>query len=136
MACSGGVGLPDRQRQGTDAVQRLKHFGWGREGEGLSGEETAFIVARYRECFGVDGFEQKSPPPLSEIELPASRLTPPAALQAISSTDRYERAAHTFGKSFPDTVRGLAGDYSHAPDVVMLPRDEAEVAAILDWAAS
>ena len=25
---------------------RMKHFGWGREGEGLTAEEEAFVMAR------------------------------------------------------------------------------------------
>ena len=28
---------------------RLKYFGWGREGEGMTAEEEAFVLARYRE---------------------------------------------------------------------------------------
>ena len=51
---------------------RLKHFGWGREGEGLTAEEEAVALARYRSLFKVDHFEQVSPPTLSQIELPAS----------------------------------------------------------------
>jgi alkyldihydroxyacetonephosphate synthase len=31
---------------------RLKHFGWGREGEGLSAEEEAFVMARAAARFG------------------------------------------------------------------------------------
>ena len=31
-------------------------------------------------------------------------------------------------------MRGLAGDYSAAPDVVAYPKSEADVAALLDWA--
>ena len=30
------------------AASRLKHFGWGREGEGLSAEEEAFVLSRAR----------------------------------------------------------------------------------------
>ena len=117
-------------------VQRLKHFGWGREGEGLSREEEAILLARYGERFGVDRFDERSPPPLAAIELREPRLAPPAALQTICSTDRYERVAHTHGKSFPDTVGGLLGDYHQAPDVVAYPRHEADVATVLDWAAT
>jgi hypothetical protein len=39
--------------------------------------------------------------------------------------------AHTYGKSFPDCVRGLIGDYGNAPEVVAYPRTEKEVAAVL-----
>jgi alkyldihydroxyacetonephosphate synthase len=116
------------------AEARLKYFGWGREGEGLTAAEEAASLDRYRRLFAVDSFDERSPPPLSEIELEPPRLTPPASLAAICSSERYDRAAHTYGKSFRDYARGLAGDYAPAPDVVAYPRDEGEVAAVLDWA--
>ena len=34
------------------SVARLKHFGWGREGEGLSEDEEAFMLARAEARFG------------------------------------------------------------------------------------
>jgi len=113
---------------------RLKHFGWGREGEGMTAEEESFVLARHRERFGVDSFEEVPPPRLADIVLRPPRITPPTALAACCSSETYDRAAHTYGKSFLDTVRGLAGDYASAPDVVAYPRDEAEVAAVMDWA--
>jgi alkyldihydroxyacetonephosphate synthase len=114
--------------------RRLKHFGWGREGEGLTLEEEAASVARYRRLFGIDHFDEVAPPPLSEIELRPPRLAPPAALASCCTSDVYDRAAHTYGKSFSDYARGLLGRYHNAPDVVAYPRDETEVTAILDWA--
>ena len=116
------------------AAARLKHFGWGREGEGLSEAEEAFVLGRYSELFAVDGFVEVSPPVLADIALRAPRVAPPESLAAICTSDHYERAAHTFGKSFPDTVRGILGDYNDAPDLVAIPRDEADVSAVLDWA--
>jgi alkyldihydroxyacetonephosphate synthase len=113
---------------------RLKHFGWGREGEGLSDAEEAAALDRYRRLFGVDRFDEVSPPPLAEIELRPPRLAPPAALAPCCSTDAYDRVAHTYGKSFRDYARGLLGDYAAAPDVVAYPQSEAEVAAVIDWA--
>jgi alkyldihydroxyacetonephosphate synthase len=115
---------------------RLKHFGWGREGEGLTAEEETTALARYRSLFKVDHFEQVSPPTLLQIELRRPRLSPPAVLAPLCSIDPYDRALHTYGKSFCDYARGLVGDYSNAPDVVAYPRDENEVAAILDWAGA
>jgi len=50
--------------------------------------------------------------------------------------DVAARAAHTYGKAFRDVVRALRGDLSNAPDVVAHPATEADVAAILDWAAT
>src|SRR5205085_1637325 len=116
------------------AQPRLKHFGWGREGEGISPEEEAFVWARIRERFPSEQSEEVKPPRLGEINLDPPRVKPPASFGAIASTERYDRAAHTYGKSYPDYVRGLLGDYAAAPDVVVYPRNEREVAAVLDWA--
>ena len=112
---------------------RLKHFGWGREGEGLTPDEEAFVLGRITQQFGPPGEREVTPPRLEEIKLAPPRIKPPASLP-FCSTAHYDRAAHTYGKSFPDYVRGLAGDYANAPDVVAYPRSEDEVAAVLDWA--
>src|SRR5947207_7427519 len=116
------------------AERRLKHFGWGREGEGLTAEEEAFALDRYRRLFGVEGFEERTPPALSEIALRPPRIAPPPALAPHCSSEPYDRVAHTYGKSYSDYVRGLGGQYDNAPDVVAYPRNEAEVTAVADWA--
>ena len=114
--------------------RRLKHFGWGREGEGLTAEEEGAALDRYRRLFNVESFDEVAPPSLSDIELRPPRLAPPAALARCCSSDPYDRAAHAYGKSFSDYARGLSGRYDNAPDVVAYPHNETEVAAILDWA--
>src|SRR4029077_17186722 len=56
------------------AERRLKHFGWGREGEGLTADEEAFALDRYRRLFAGDRFGERSPPALSDVALaPAAR---------------------------------------------------------------
>ena len=116
------------------AEARLKHFGWGRVGEGITPDEEAFALGRYRQSFGVDAFDERTPPKLEDIVQRAPRVTPPPALTAICSTDLFDRAQHTYGKSFLDYVRGLAGDYANAPDLVAYPRDAADIASLFDWA--
>src|SRR5262249_60946601 len=61
---------------------------------------------------------------------------PPASIAAFSTPERYNRAAHTYGKSYPDYLRAMLGDYDCAPDVVAYPRNEAEISAVMDWAGS
>ena len=97
---------------------RLKYFGWGREGESLTPAEEAFVLARIEQLFGPLAEGKVKPPRLEDIELAPPRLDPPPSLP-FCSTALYDRAAHTYGKSFPDYVRGLVGDYSSAPDVVL-----------------
>ena len=117
------------------SAARLKHFGWGREGEGLTAEEEAFVMARAEGRFGTALKESASAPRLEDIELDAPRVTAPASLPFCTS-EHYDRAAHTYGKSYPELARGLARDYASAPDVVAYPCNEADVKAVLDWAGS
>jgi alkyldihydroxyacetonephosphate synthase len=114
--------------------QRRKHYGWGREGEGFTSDERDFAFARLRERLGVDDFDERPVPPLETIALTPPRLTPPDSLARLCTDTPHERASHTYGKSYPDYVRGLAGDYTVAPDVVAYPRNAADVTALLDWA--
>ncbi len=119
---------------GTTTEGRLKHFGWGREGEGMTSAEENAALDRYRRLFGEEGFDETAPPALADIRLRASRIAPPSSLAGLCSSEPYDRAAHTYGKSFRDYARGLLGDYDAAPDIVAYPRNEAEIAAVIDWA--
>jgi alkyldihydroxyacetonephosphate synthase len=116
------------------AERRLKYFGWGREGEGMTVEEEAFELQRLGKRFGVDRFDEVPLPRLEQIRLGAPRLTPPASLAPICSTELRDRVVHTYGKAYPDYARALHSDFTPAPDAVAYPRSDAEVAALLDWA--
>ena len=87
------------------------------------------------EMFGLDGLTVAEPPTIEDLELPSPRLEPPAALASICTSDPYERAGHTYGKSFRDIVRAFAGQFDHPPDLVALPHDEDDVTRLLDWCA-
>jgi alkyldihydroxyacetonephosphate synthase len=115
---------------------RLKHYGWGREGEGMSAEERNFVLGRYKQKFGRDSFNTIAVPRLEDIALRTPHVTPPASIAAFCSTERYDRAAHAYGKSYPDYLRAMLGDYDCAPDVVAYPRNEADISAVMDWAGS
>ena len=62
----------------------------------------------------------------------APRLAP-ASLEAGFSTDPYDGAAHTYGRSFRDLVRAFRRYYPHAPDLVAFPRGEGELVSVLEW---
>ena len=115
------------------SAARMKHFGWGREGEGLSAEEEAFVMARAEARFGTKLQASASAPALDEIKLHAPRVTAPASLP-FCTNDHYDRAAHTYGKAYPTSRAGWPATTPNAPDVVAYPRNESEVAAVLDWA--
>ena len=115
---------------------RLKHYGWGREGEGMSADERKFVLDRYHQKFRRDTFDTIDVPNLEDLALPAPRLTVPASLSSFCTSERYDRAAHAYGKSYPDYVRAMHGDYECAPDIVAYPRNEAEISAVMDFAGS
>lgn len=114
--------------------RRRKFWGWGYEDTVLAADEERTLLRRYAERFDVAHFERLPRPRAEEIELAAPRLSPPAALDRICSSDHHERLCHTYGKSYLETLRAFAGDFANAPDVVAFPETEADVVAVLDWA--
>jgi alkyldihydroxyacetonephosphate synthase len=118
----------------TLTVGRRKFWGWGLEGEGLGPSELEQLGATFAGRLGIEGVRVREPPQVEELDLPVPRLAPPASLERAFSVDPYERAAHTYGRSFRDLVRAFRRDYAHPPDLVAFPRTESEVISILDWA--
>ena len=112
---------------------RMKYFGWGREGESLTAAEEAFVLERIEQQLGRLADRYVKPPRLEDLKLEPPRLNLPASLP-FCSTGLYDRASHTYGKSFSAYVRELVSDFSNAPDIVAYPRTEEEVALVLDWA--
>ena len=115
--------------------RRLKFYGWGYEGDGLSQQEREHLFRFVGEKLGVEPRAAAAPPQASEIALRPPRVSAPAALAGVLTQEPYERLLHTYGKSFPETVRAFARDFANAPDLVALPKSEAEIEAVLDWAA-
>ena len=99
----------------------------------MSAEERTFVLGRYHAKFATDEFETIAVPELNDLSLREPRVVPPASLAGFCTTDRYDRAAHTYGKSYPDYVRAMLGDYNCAPDY---PRNEEEISAVMEWASS
>ncbi len=116
-------------------VRRLKFYGWGREGTGLDEEERERLFRFLANRLHVEP-GPAAPPQVSEIGLRAPRPTPPAAIAHLFQDDPYERLLHTYGKSYPETVRAQARDFANAPDLVALPANETDLGALFDWASS
>jgi alkyldihydroxyacetonephosphate synthase len=116
-------------------MRRRSWWGWGWEDQALTPEQSANLASAVAARLSTE-VEAAAPPSLADAALPPPRFTPPPALAAICSTDPYDRASHTYGKSFRDVVRGFAGDLSPAPSFVASPTTEAQVVDLLDWCAS
>ena len=117
------------------AERRLKHWGWGYEDQQPSHDEVVAAAEGIRAHLGFGAGDVERPLPLDEVELPAPRVDPPAALGAICSSTPYERCSHALGKAYRDIVRGFRGEFPNPPDVVAKPRTEADVDAVLSWCA-
>ena len=120
----------------TDAgTRRLKFWGWGYEDQQPPHEQVREAAGGIRAHLGFEPADAERPARLEDLDLPASRLEPPASLAGVCSAGVYERAAHAYGKSYRDVVRAFRGQLDHPPDVVAFPRDESEVRAVLEWCA-
>lgn len=71
-------------------------------------------------------------PTLAAARLPRPRLGPPPQLPVSDAAEA--RIRHTYGKSYPDQLRGFQGDFAAAPDLVATPKDDREIERLLAWA--
>jgi alkyldihydroxyacetonephosphate synthase len=113
--------------------RRHKHWGWGFEDQQPARDEVAAAAAGLAAHLGFGSAEIESPVPLSAVSLPAPTVQAPPELREICSSDDHERASHAWGKSYSDIVRGFRGRFDDPPDVVARPRDENDVARVLEW---
>ncbi len=111
-----------------------KFFGWGSPGDAVSADERALLNSLVRHRFGISA-DPAPPASAGSVPLDAPRAQPPGPLADVITSDRPDRLAHAWGKSFPDLARAFGGRADHAPDLVAYPRDETDVVDILDWAA-
>src|SRR4051812_16526178 len=102
-----------------------KHWGWG------ATTEPALDAAPLRDHLGFGG-ELEDPAPLESIELPAPALPRPP----VPATDDHRaRVTCAHGASYADVVRVFRGEIGQAPDWVLQPTNDEEVATALAWAA-
>ncbi|MDX1560539.1 MAG: FAD-binding protein [Marinobacter sp.] len=109
--------------------------GWGNEDSAFDDQQIEQLRQLVGMQFGGIEFNSQAPTALADLVMPEPRLQPPQSLLPIISTDRRDRASHTYGKSFRDIVRGLDGDYRCAPDLIARPSTEQELLDVLDYAS-
>jgi alkyldihydroxyacetonephosphate synthase len=115
--------------------RRRSWWGWGWDDEAMTDQEVAKLAGAVGERLG-RALDVRPPPDLAAVELRAPRVVPPPALASICTVDPHARAAHTYGRSYRDVVRGFHGDLPHPPDVVARPSTERHVVDVLDWCAA
>jgi alkyldihydroxyacetonephosphate synthase len=78
---------------------------------------------------------EAAPPRVEDFALRAPRISPPAALAAMFSSQPLDRLNHSYGKSYADLARMWLRDVPEPPDWVAYPDDEQAIVDLLDWAA-
>ncbi len=114
---------------------RRSWWGWGWADQAVPPDEVDALAPLVSERFG-RSVERRDPVSLADLRLREPRVAPPRTLSEICSTEREDRAGHSYGKSFRDVVRAFHGEVPHPPDLVIRPRGEPDLAATLDWCAS
>ncbi len=112
---------------------RRKFWSWGYEGQDIPESEVTSMHERVAKRLGMSDFTILKDPTLDEIEIRAPRITPPASLASFCTTEKWDRVAHTYGKSFRDLAMIYKRKYPNPPDIVAYPRSEKDIAAVLDW---
>ena len=114
--------------------------GWGVPGhdDPLAVNEPAWRWLA--QAFAMPALLATPPRELSAIALPPSRLNDRArqrltGLLGHIELGGIERARHAAGRSLIDLLRLRAGDLSTAPDAILYPRRESDVAAVLKLCA-
>ena len=83
-----------------------------REKPSWSDDERARLFRFVAGKLGAEPRPSAPPPQASEIKLRAPRVSAPASLARVLTDEPYERLLHTYGKSYPETVRAFARDFS------------------------
>ncbi len=118
------------------AEPRRSFWGWGFEGRGATDAERDLVASAVRARLRQPELAVEQPVRIEDIRLRAPRVAPPPALEAICTTEPYERALHSYGRSYRDVVRGFRGQYPNPPDLVAYPATEADLVKLLDHCAS
>lgn len=116
-------------------TRRRKFWGWGYEDEPVLDTQRMALGAMFKAQFGSFNPENIPEPRIGDITLLPPRLEPQGAIAPLLSSDTYERAARTYGKSTRDIIRGANRQFGAPPDLVAFPRSERDVIDLLDWCA-
>jgi alkyldihydroxyacetonephosphate synthase len=111
-----------------------KFWGWGDADFRISPQTIEKTKLLLQMSLGIQEFSSIEPPALENLKLRLPRFTLANNLLTICKSDTYDRASHTYGKSYRDIWRGLYGIFDNPPDYVAYPQTEAHILALFDFA--
>jgi alkyldihydroxyacetonephosphate synthase len=125
----------------TSPVEHMKWWGWGVPGVAFHHEDKPGFAPFVLKAVGIDlhAVQPLQQPDFAAIDVPASiadqglRDALVAAVGAEQVVDGdLDRVVHTYGKSIRDLIKVRAGDLPRVPDLVVYPKDEAAVLAVVE----
>ena len=123
-----------RRDRGWPGERGTVVVGLGLGGPGPRRARVCALAARVRPFLPLDG-ELTPVPDLGLGALPAARRASSGGLEAVCTAGHRARRAHV-RQGVPGRRARAEGRLATAPDLVAYPRDEADVTAVLDWAAA
>ncbi len=111
---------------------RRSFWAWGLETDEPTNEQRQQAAARLSARYNRE-ITAPPVPRVDDLRLRAPRAAAPASLAGITTSETYDRAWHSYGRSYRDVVRAVRGEFENPPDVVAYPRTEAEVVSVLEW---
>ena len=74
-------------------------------------------------------------PDVRDVKVRAPRLEIPETLAHCATRDDRARILHASGKGYRDVLRAFHGDLPYAPDLVVFPERDDDLAATFEWCA-
>jgi alkyldihydroxyacetonephosphate synthase len=108
-------------------------WGWGNAEDAVQPDERETLLHRVAQLLPDADLALHLPPAVESLDVPPSRVRPPASLAGLASVAPEDRLQHSHGQAFRDVVRCLMGQVDHVVDLVMRPTSETEVVDVLDW---
>ena len=123
-------------------LRPVKWWGWGWEDHSRPVEAFPVLWRYLQARLKVDPSTRRSVPPIDQVRLPPSLLSPDelAELNALVgdgnlSAEHRDRVTHATGRSYRDLLRLRSGTLYRAPDAVIFPEDARTVSALFELAA-
>jgi alkyldihydroxyacetonephosphate synthase len=114
-------------------VKTRSHWHWGFVED--FPDEAARDALAARAAFMMPALAARKPeelPSIARISLHNARIGIPRALAHCATTDTAIRVMHASGKGYRDVVRAFRGEFPYAPDVVVTPEREEDIAAAFE----
>ncbi len=116
-------------------TKKRNYWGWGYDDFQIPQENLDHFIMMMKNFLQVKEFDAYEPKAVEDLELRTPRFELSAELEEMCSSSNYERARHSYGRSYRDILRGVQGHFPNPPDYVAFPKTEEDIVKLMDFAA-